>query len=230
MHKLTGALIAAAALAAAGSSHAAHVTWNVWDPGSIHQDPTNGSISGTMGTLSVAYTGEVGTFEQNYPSWTPDSTYVGGSVDNAPDPADGIFHIVGGTNNVNTITFSQAVVDPVIAIWSLGQSGGQASFDFDAPFTVEAGGPSAEYGGGPLGGASPVVTGNEANGVIQFHGTFTSISFTNPQSENWYGFAVGDEGVAGGIPEPASWALMIAGFGGVGAALRSRRRAGAATA
>jgi hypothetical protein len=32
-----------------------------------------------------------------------------------------------------------------------------------------------------------------------------------------------------GVPEPASWALMIAGFGGVGAALR-RRRQGAVTA
>jgi hypothetical protein len=99
---------------------------------------------------------------------------------------------------------------------------------FNAPFTIEAGGPSAEYGGGPLGGAPPVVTGNEANGTIQFHGTFTSLSFTNPQSENWYGFAVGVEGVA--VPEPASWALMILGFGGVGASLRSRRRTGAATA
>jgi len=28
----------------------------------------------------------------------------------------------------------------------------------------------------------------------------------------------------GGVPEPAAWALMIAGLGGVGAALRSRRR------
>ena len=28
----------------------------------------------------------------------------------------------------------------------------------------------------------------------------------------------------GGVPEPASWALMIAGFGMVGGALRSRRR------
>lgn len=27
-----------------------------------------------------------------------------------------------------------------------------------------------------------------------------------------------------GVPEPASWALMIIGFGGVGAALRHRRR------
>jgi hypothetical protein len=32
-----------------------------------------------------------------------------------------------------------------------------------------------------------------------------------------------------GIPEPASWALMILGFGGVGAILRSRRHPGLAT-
>ena len=31
-------------------------------------------------------------------------------------------------------------------------------------------------------------------------------------------------GVANGVPEPASWALMILGFGGVGAALRRRMR------
>ena len=29
---------------------------------------------------------------------------------------------------------------------------------------------------------------------------------------------------AGGVPEPASWAMMILGMGGVGAALRNRRR------
>ena len=31
-------------------------------------------------------------------------------------------------------------------------------------------------------------------------------------------------GIAAGVPEPASWALMILGFGGAGAALRGRRR------
>jgi hypothetical protein len=33
------------------------------------------------------------------------------------------------------------------------------------------------------------------------------------------------EGVAGGVPEPASWAMMVGGFGLVGGAMRSRRKA-----
>jgi hypothetical protein len=36
--------------------------------------------------------------------------------------------------------------------------------------------------------------------------------------------------LAGGVPEPAAWALMIVGFGGVGAVLRSRRKPVAVTA
>jgi hypothetical protein len=36
--------------------------------------------------------------------------------------------------------------------------------------------------------------------------------------------------VTTGVPEPAGWALMIVGFGGMGAALRSRRRTQAAVA
>ncbi len=35
---------------------------------------------------------------------------------------------------------------------------------------------------------------------------------------------------AGGVPEPAAWALMILGFGGVGAMLRNRRRPAIAVA
>lgn len=35
---------------------------------------------------------------------------------------------------------------------------------------------------------------------------------------------------AAGVPEPASWALMIMGFGGIGAAIRRRRSAGAPAA
>jgi hypothetical protein len=39
-----------------------------------------------------------------------------------------------------------------------------------------------------------------------------------------------DNYAAAGVPEPATWAMMLAGFGGLGAAMRSRRRAATATA
>lgn len=37
---------------------------------------------------------------------------------------------------------------------------------------------------------------------------------------------VGDSGATGGVPEPAAWALMLAGFMGLGVTLRSRRCSG----
>lgn len=227
MKKLAFGMAVAALVAAAPAAHAGAIIWNAWDSSTVVQDPTNGSVTGTMGTVTVTYNGEVGPFQSNYPSWTPNSTYVGGTVGNAPVASDGIFHIVGGGTNVDTITFSQAVINPVIAIWSLGQGGEQASFVFKSPFTIEAGGPSAEYGGSTITSSGDTAFGNEGNGTIQFNGTFTSLSFTTPQSENWYGFAVG---VAGVVPEPATWAMMIGGLFGVGAVLRRRKTLAALTA
>ena len=40
-----------------------------------------------------------------------------------------------------------------------------------------------------------------------------------------YGGNISFAKLAAGVPEPASWALMMVGFGGLGAALRSKRRA-----
>ncbi len=51
------------------------------------------------------------------------------------------------TPELSTITFSQAVLNPVLAIWSLGQPGLLAQYVFGQSFTIQSGGPNAEYGG-----------------------------------------------------------------------------------
>jgi hypothetical protein len=62
--------------------------------------------------------------------------------------------------------------------------------------------------------------------IVQFEdGGFTGLTVT----EN--GAALGgNEIVTTAVPEPATWAMMLAGFGGLGAAMRARRRSVAATA
>ena len=63
-------------------------------------------------------------------------------------------------------------------------------------------------------------------------GTITSFTFNtaglnalNANAGGLYGFGgtLGIAGVTGGVPEPTSWAMLIAGFGLTGAAMRRRR-------
>ncbi len=132
-----------------------------------------------------------------------------------------------GYNGTNTITFSQAVENPLIAIWSLGQPGLAASFTFNATPTLQAGGPNAQYGGSSITVAGNVVRGQEGNGVVMFQGTFTSLTFTTT-AENYYGFTVGLNAASpppSGVPEPSSLGLMSLGFLGCATGLRARRSA-----
>jgi hypothetical protein len=219
--KLRGLRIAAAAAVAVFAATAANadvIDWTQWN--SATPGLTGGSAAGTMGAVTVSYSG-----------WTPSTSYVGGTIGNAPLPSNNMIQLMGGANTgVNTITFSTALLNPVLAIWSLGQSGDPTSFDFGAqPFTIQAGGPSAEYAGEGLTAVGNVVQGIEGNGVIQFSGLVTSISFTNPAFENWYGFTVGND-ISGAVPEPATWAMFLLGFGAIGWTLRAARAKAAVTA
>lgn len=218
---LATAVIACGTLAAALPAAAASIDWASWN--SPVTGNTTGSATATFATAGVTagYTGELQQFVANYPSYTPAGTFSGGTVGNAPPSANGILKIFGGPNTLtSTITFSQAVVNPVIAIWSLGQPGLSAQFDFDHAFTIESGGPNAEYGGATITSIGNNVFGSEGNGVIQFAGSINSISWTNPVYENWYGFTVGVPVAA--VPEPETYALLLAGLGAL--VLVTRRR------
>ena len=213
--------LVAAALAVSGLANAATIDWNSWSTNSA------GSISTTSGPISVTYSGEMSGYYTNYPSWTPSGTFADGTVvANAPTGSNGIIRLLGGGGAgavVDTITFSQAVVNPVFSIWSLGQGGDTASFNFigATPIFV-AGGGSAEYGGSSITVSGNYVMGTEGDGTVQFIGTYTSLSWTNPVAENWYGFNVGVAGVASVVPEPGSMGMLLAGLTLTGLAIRRR--------
>jgi hypothetical protein len=226
MNKLILGLAACAALATVTSAaNAETIDWTTWTTSA--SSPTSGSADGAAGAVGVSYSGELQSLVADYPSWGPAGTFNGGTVGNGPTPAGGAIQLFGATGATDTITFSHAVTDPVLAIWSLGGGSTSASFVFTntEPFTIQSGGPNAEYGGGSITQSGETVSGVEGNGTIQFIGTFTSISWTNPQFEDWYGFTVG---VPTSVPEPATWALMLTGFAALGGALRARRRLAAA--
>jgi hypothetical protein len=164
----------------------------------------------------------------NYPSWTPTTTFSGGIVGNAPPAANNSIQIEGGVSYTESITFSSPVADPIMAIWSLGQGGDQASFNFtqSEPFTIVAGGPSAEYGGSSITAVGNSVFGSEGNGVVQFNGTFSTITFTTPSFENYYAFTVGEDATLTGatVPEPGTFSLLGLGLCALPLALRALSR------
>jgi hypothetical protein len=115
-------------------------------------------------------------------------------------------------------------------IRSLRSPGIPAAFDFiDRSFTIlsQGGGYYDACASTPcLTRAGNTVTGQEANGTLEFDGPITSISWTTPDFESWYGFTVGVDDIAAVsvTPEPSSLFLISTGLLGVASAMRRRRR------
>lgn len=192
-------------------AYADTIVWTNWS--SATSSP--GSATGTAGSIAVSYSGQTSGLT-NFPTWTPASTFMGGEVGNAP-PQTPTIQIEGGSNLSETIMFSSTVVDPVFAIWSLGQVGNPASFDFSSkagqPFNLLGGGINNESGGSALTTNGSVVSGAEGNGLVQFIGSYDSISFTTPTFENYYAFTVGYDATltptpTPSVPEPATLSLL----------------------
>jgi hypothetical protein len=191
MH-LKGPLVLSLSVLLAGAvfampAHADTIAWANWTTGTAGNP---GSASGTLaGGLTVTYAGQTSGLT-TAPIWTPTSTFSGGPVGNTPPSTASIAlegTPAGAVPIMETISFSAPVVDPVFAIWSLGQTGITASFDFlsksPEPITLISGGPSTQFGGSSITVNGQTVSGTEGNGVIQLNGTFTTIDFTTELRE-----------------------------------------------
>ncbi|MDN5753861.1 MAG: PEP-CTERM sorting domain-containing protein [Nitrosospira sp.] len=193
-------------------------SWTHWtsSPGSIGGDFTQGSH-----TIDVTYSGNA-LVNYNPDIYDVASSFTSAEVTNTPG-TNGTLIMTGGTNEINNLHFSQAVINPIIDLFSVGQGGVPVTFNFldGATFSILSQG-AGHWGGGLLTQSGSSVTGWEGNGLLQFHGTYTDISFITPDYEFYYGATVGaintvihDGKVSAinAVPEPATYMLVLGGLG-----------------
>jgi hypothetical protein len=213
------AVASAMLVGVSGAAVAAPVFWTDWTTAS--STAASGSLTDGSTTVSVNFTGTINPAAQTSggtPFWaTNPAIYTAPPiVDNGPPPTD-IVRLTGGTAvGTQTLTFSQPLVDPVMAILSLGQTGAPVTYNFNAPFDVLNSG-TGFFGGAASGSLfedpGNVLRGIEGHGIIRFSGTFSSISWTIPTAEFWHGFQIGVVGPTSTVPEPASLALVALALG-----------------
>lgn len=233
-------LLAGFALAGAGAVHAVPYQYVDWTAANAVAGTASGTITlPDASTVSVGFSvtqanGSAGSFNfaqiaggTNY--WSPSAPYISAQVDNAPPTPDIISLIGGSATTTYTLSLSEAIKDPIMAIVSLGQGGIAVTYEFDRPFAIVSQGTG--YWGGNSGSLSQlpgnVLRGTEGHGTIQFIGTFDSFSWTAPTSENWHGFQFAIRTTERiepppPIPEPSTVALWLCGLGALVVARRRR--------
>jgi len=207
-------LLVFAASAAAGPI--SWVDWTAITPGSPGSATGTADVGGSF--VDVTYSGEV-VFGQRASGrffWTHLSSYLSSGVPNLPG-TPGAIALIGGNNLTNTITFSRPVVNPVLAVFSLGRPSVRVDYIFGEDFDILSSGDGYFDTGSMVKSGNAILTSHEGNGVIQFSGVHTAITFQVPQAENFGGFQVGIAGVQDPsddpteLPEPNSFGLVVLG-------------------
>ena len=193
------------------------VSWTTW------VDTGHGSFEQNSVTVNVTYTGDVLAVDTWENMYDVPASFTNAVVTNTPTMSQGTLQMSGGSAVLNTFHFDKTVIDPVIVLFSVGQGGSPVRFVFDDSYTFTIGAQGGgHWGGGTLTQVGNTVTGYEGNGLLQFTGSYSGISFYTPDSEFYYGATVG--AMATAVPEPESYALLLGGLTAIGCLRRCRRR------
>ena len=216
------------------SSLPASTTWTNFN--SI--DLGTGTVTGTMGGITVTYTSsdlnsntQINNIGTNYwlcgVSYCPVYSAQGITPPNTVDMVS-----LNGYNVEHTLTFSSPVTNPVMALISLGEPpyynpNYHTTYYFDQKPTILTSGAgwwvpgftgSLNYTG------TNGVQGIEGNGLVEFHGTYSEISWrgVDANAEYWSGLNVGTtpELNVGTTPEPGTLITLGSGIIGLAGVLR----------
>jgi hypothetical protein len=234
------------------TASAAPIFWTDWlgadtDPGPGFRG--QGAITTSTSSVNVTYTNPrgIGFYQPSGGTdyWTPrtpvsNSPYTSALVDNPPTGTDIVALQFAGNQ---TLSFSQAIANPVFSYVSLNGNGyaflnqdfnilsfgaglgaaapGDNSCGFwgcgtSSKRVVDLGGGNVEY---------QLVGTGEPHGTIQFTGAFDTLTWRSLSNEFWNGFTVGVQGTAaeilppGTVPVPVPGTLPETGPGTVSAAV-----------
>lgn len=227
-------LLAAATLAAAGlagAANAASVVTNVVDSGvsfTITTTPEADLGGFTPGLTPAGYT-MIADFDNPLnPDFTmsganifpnPPNAGVGGA---AAPPGDGTNY--NSTQPGSPFTLTALGGKSLVSFsFYMGSPDDGAGFYNQLDFTVK-GGPTLTRTGTNIWGGDDIFGGNQSQGFLITY-TFDAASVTSLKFSQVGSPAFEFDNISGvlAVPEPATWAMMIMGFGAAGAMIRRRR-------